>query len=234
MLYPAELLRQVTVAIIPVFRPDCKCPLQFCARFLILQDGHEPLHGLRLRGNLRQYRTIPTLRLKHRSGGCGTSLAVSALRIIKVGNKKSPTARKQLDISIKRTLKIGHRLCRLCAVHQRKKAAAIFLPQLFGGSWWIRKPRSKKQSAGLFFAVCGRPTCSNPTSSSTKKNPQPKLRVLFGGSWWIRTTEALSSRFTVCPHWPLGKAPIFCFASAVSPGDVCYYSKGVSKLQAFF
>ena len=48
VLYPAELLRQVTVAIIPVFRPDCKCPLQFCARFLILQDGHEPLHGLRL------------------------------------------------------------------------------------------------------------------------------------------------------------------------------------------
>ena len=59
VLYPAELLRQVTVAIIPVFRPDCKCPLQFCARFLILQDGHEPFHGLRLRGNLRQYRTIP-------------------------------------------------------------------------------------------------------------------------------------------------------------------------------
>ena len=27
VLYPAELLRQVTVAIIPVFRPDCKCPL---------------------------------------------------------------------------------------------------------------------------------------------------------------------------------------------------------------
>ena len=50
-LYPAELRRQVTVAIIPVFRPDCKCPLQFCARFLILQDGHEPLHGLRLLGN---------------------------------------------------------------------------------------------------------------------------------------------------------------------------------------
>jgi len=72
VLYPAELLRQVTVAIIPVFRPDCKCPLQFCARFLILQDGHEPLHGLRLRGNLRQYRTIPALRLKRRSGGCGT------------------------------------------------------------------------------------------------------------------------------------------------------------------
>ena len=129
---------------------------------------------------------------------------------------KNPTARKQWDISIKRILKIGHRLCRFCAIQQRKKAAATSLPQLFGGSWWIRKPRSKKQSAGLFFAVCGRPTCSNPTSSSTKKDPQPKLRVLFGGSWWIRTTEALSSRFTVCPHWPLGKAPIFFFCSVAA------------------
>ena len=99
---------------------------------------------------------------------------------------KNPTARKQLDISIKRTLKIAHCLCLFCAIQQRKKAAAISLPQLFGGSWWIRKPRSKKQSAGLFFAVCGRPTCSNPTSSSTKKNPQPKLRVLFVWVWQKR------------------------------------------------
>ena len=34
------------------------------------------------------------------------------------------------------------------------------------------------------------------------------MRSFVGGSWWIRTTEALSSRFTVCPHWPLGKAPL--------------------------
>ena len=32
---------------------------------------------------LRQYRTIPALRLKHRSDSCGTSLAVSALRIMR-------------------------------------------------------------------------------------------------------------------------------------------------------
>ena len=32
---------------------------------------------------LKQHRTIPALRLKHRSGGCGTSLAVSALRIMR-------------------------------------------------------------------------------------------------------------------------------------------------------
>lgn len=100
-------------------------------------------------------------------------------KLSQTAQQKSPTALKRLDISIKRTLKIAHCLCLFCAIQQRKKAAAISLPQLFGGSWWIRKPRSKKQSAGLFFAVCGRPTCSNPTSSSTKKDPQPKLRVLF-------------------------------------------------------
>ena len=38
----------------------------------------------------------------------------------------------------------------------------------------------------------------------------------FGGSWWIRTTEALRSRFTVCPHWPLGKAPLFSCVISVS------------------
>ena len=32
---------------------------------------------------------------------------------------------------------------------------------------------------------------------------------VLGGRGWIRTTEAESSRFTVCPHWPLGNTPIF-------------------------
>ena len=32
---------------------------------------------------------------------------------------------------------------------------------------------------------------------------------LQANGWrWIRTTEALSSRFTVCPLWPLGNPPI--------------------------
>ena len=34
---------------------------------------------------------------------------------------------------------------------------------------------------------------------------------VLGGRGWIRTTEAESSRFTVCPHWPLGNTPIFIF-----------------------
>ena len=34
---------------------------------------------------------------------------------------------------------------------------------------------------------------------------------IFGGSGWIRTTEVSDNRFTVCPLWPLGNAPIFIF-----------------------
>ena len=49
------------------------------------------------------------------------------------------------------------------------------------------------------------------------KNPNPSPIgnrfgfFLFGGRGWIRTTEDESSRFTVCPHWPLGNTPIFIF-----------------------
>ena len=52
---------------------------------------------------------------------------------------------------------------------------------------------------------------SNPVSSPTK----PKKPVLtdwffwFGGGGRIRTIEAIRSRFTVCPLWPLGNSPIF-------------------------
>ena len=28
--------------------------------------------------------------------------------------------------------------------------------------------------------------------------------IICNGWWWIRTTEAICSRFTVCPLWPLG------------------------------
>ena len=31
----------------------------------------------------------------------------------------------------------------------------------------------------------------------------------LNGRRWIRTTEAICSRFTVCPLWPLGNPPIY-------------------------
>ena len=37
--------------------------------------------------------------------------------------------------------------------------------------------------------------------------PVPPRRL--NGWWWIRTTEAICSRFTVCPLWPLGKPSIY-------------------------
>ncbi len=44
------------------------------------------------------------------------------------------------------------------------------------------------------------------------KKPLRKAQELFcktGGRGWIRTTEAKRNRFTVCPLWPLGNAPIY-------------------------
>ena len=60
------------------------------------------------------------------------------------------------------------------------------------------------------------------------KNPNPSPIgnrfgfFLFGGRGWIRTTEAESSRFTVCPHWPLGNTPIFFFAVPWA-AYICYH-----------
>ena len=41
-----------------------------------------------------------------------------------------------------------------------------------------------------------------------KKPTQAESLHRYGGSGWIRTTEVEDNRFTVCPLWPLGNAPI--------------------------
>ena len=53
----------------------------------------------------------------------------------------------------------------------------------------------------------------------------------FGGRGWIRTTEAESSRFTVCPHWPLGNTPIFSFCN---PWIACIYYHPDGSLSTSF
>ena len=36
------------------------------------------------------------------------------------------------------------------------------------------------------------------------------IELINANGWrWIRTTEAICSRFTVCPLWPLGNLPIY-------------------------
>ena len=65
---------------------------------------------------------------------------------------KSPTALKRLDISIKRTLKIGHRLCWFCAMQQRKKPVTFFMSQAFGALEGTRTPGLLIRSQTLYPA----------------------------------------------------------------------------------
>ena len=54
--------------------------------------------------------------------------------------QKSPTDLKWLDISIKRTWKIGHRLRWFCAIQQRKEPVTFFMSQAYGAPEGIRTP----------------------------------------------------------------------------------------------
>ncbi len=56
----------------------------------------------------------------------------------------------------------------------------------------------------------------------------------YNGQRWIRTTEAICSRFTVCPLWPLGNLPIHqeCPDRNVLTG--IYYSIVNFNVQALF
>ena len=49
--------------------------------------------------------------------------------------------------------------------------------------------------------------CRHHRILSPARLPVPPRRQ-FNGQRWIRTTEAICSRFTVCPLWPLGNLPI--------------------------
>ena len=44
-------------------------------------------------------------------------------------------------------------------------------------------------------------------------------RINLNGQRWIRTTEALCSRFTVCPLWPLGNLPIYTIWNCIKADD---------------
>ena len=74
-----------------------------------------------------------------------------------------------------------------------------------------------------------------PDQRAQEKPGCKRIRVFFGGRGWIRTTEALSSRFTVCPHWPLGNTPLFCFHRAgVLPGDLFILPQALLFVNSFF
>ena len=93
---------------------------------------------------------------------------------------------------------------------------------VLGGRGWIARAALLKTAHWAVFVLSSAtaPQLFESTRSMSLALSQNKnLSVLytlrfFGGRGWIRTTEAESSRFTVCPHWPLGNTPIFsCCAS---------------------
>ena len=124
-------------------------------------------------------------------------------------------------------------------LQQNKNLSVLSYVEVF---WWARvdvaSRASKKAPQGLFFppdCTAGR-CCSNPPLrvkleiTDKTKNQRIFYAGLFGGRGWIRTTEAESSRFTVCPHWPLGNTPIFDSQSHRLP---VYITTGARVCQCF-
>ena len=66
--------------------------------------------------------------------------------------QKSPADLKWLDISIKRTWKIGHRLRWFCAIQQRKEPVTFFMSQAFGAPEGIRTPGTWRRRPVLYPA----------------------------------------------------------------------------------
>ena len=101
---------------------------------------------------------------------------------------------------------------------------------VLGGRGWIARAALLKTAHWAVFALSSATApqlfeSTRPMSLALLQNKN--LSVLytlrfFGGRGWIRTTEAESSRFTVCPHWPLGNTPIFIFAVTWT-ACICYH-----------
>ena len=76
---------------------------------------------------------------------------------------------------------------------------AVFAPSSVTGPQLFESARMKTQTF-----------CKQKTASVSLRSRS------FYGRGWIRTTEAESSRFTVCPHWPLGNTPISYLQSSLT------------------
>ena len=128
--------------------------------------------------------------------------------------------------------------------HLHSKAPLPYLPnfvncfctkiQHFSSCIQLFVPYSKRNRR--FFVLFVQKPPPPPSPEYAKKDPDHFHGPgLTGGRGWIRTTEALSSRFTVCPHWPLGNTPLFCFHRAdVLPGDLFILPQALLFVNSFF
>ena len=101
---------------------------------------------------------------------------------------------------------------------------------VLGGRGWITRAALLKTAHRAVFALSSatapqlfESTLASPFAKQIKQKLRYPLDTgVLGGRGWIRTTEAESSRFTVCPHWPLGNTPIFIFAVTWT-ACICYH-----------
>ncbi len=113
---------------------------------------------------------------------------------------------------------------------QNKNLSVLYMLRLFGGRGWITRAALLKTAHWAVFTLSSatapqlfESTLAAPFSRQVKQKLRYPLDTgVLGGRGWIRTTEAESSRFTVCPHWPLGNTPIFIFA-VVWTACICYH-----------
>ena len=111
--------------------------------------------------------------------------------------------------------------------------------------WWARvdvaSRASKKAPLGLFCppdCTAGR-CCSNPPAFVSFTHTQNKklqrssyAEALLVGAGGFEPPKLKSSRFTVCPHWPLGNTPIYSFSQ--SRTACIYYHLGAYLSTAFY
>ena len=74
-----------------------------------------------------------------------------------------------------------------------------------------------------------------PFVRQIKQKLQYPVRILefLVGAGGFEPPKLKSSRFTVCPHWPLGNTPIFIFVRPFA-GRLAYFSMGNGFCQLFF
>ena len=87
----------------------------------------------------------------------------------------------------------------------------IIKPQgIHAGAWWDTAPKGL-----MIYAALRASMICQACGLDKQKRTFVKQKFFFvGGSGWIRTTEVTDNRFTVCPLWPLGNAPILNCAGA--------------------
>ena len=119
--------------------------------------------------------------------------------------------------------------CRRGTVGSSKRNSTRKLTFLGAISWWARvdyaSRASKKAPQGLFSpaglfdgSMLFESTRLASGKVITKQKLQYPVRILefLVGAGGFEPPKLKSSRFTVCPHWPLGNTPIFYLQSSLT------------------